>query len=666
MKFIFTMIAVLVVLLTQAQEFICAGDPSMKSLNATRLQSTSNIGNYNLNDMNTWIPYCDGNPLKNPPETFINVTFHVFLDDGGNGSRYADNNDSKRKLIKLLSEVNDRYSGKRVIENGGPSDKVPGVNELHDYDTKIRFTLGDNNERVYFYRSTEMSHLKDELVPDAGTLLYNYILKTYPSRLQIGINVFFIASSYQAKVKEIIVTNWGAGYTQQPTIELIKPNGEPLKNTYCKAKIISGKIARIFVEQSGIMNGYETPTVRITGGGGSGATAKVNKLEGGAAAFANMPVFYNDLNSYVVMFNTIPTDNPDIESASATVLAHELGHNLDLNHTYCGGGSSAVGCTEMKGKHTCKYGHEYDDSEYLSDIFGPCGESSTFPHIGEWIDPYTYSGPNDKKITNNVMGGTSSQVYISPMQAGQMHRAIATKSVGKYVAKNTHSNIPVVIRQKERWDYNFVRLFHDIQIKKNGYLTLEADYEFNHNCSIEIEDGGVLYLENTYNMELGSTNKIIVKKGGTLVIGGNLVVSESGLIEIQEGGYLCIRKDANVTLRDYLSLIKFNAGAKSGVNTIVMNTPGANSYYTSASAIKYNGNGAIATYNSNKYIQNQTISNSSYISGNNIYAGNSVTTTKPKGDVIVKSGCNLILDAENDLLLDKGVVVELGATLETK
>ena len=264
------------------------------------------------------------------------------------------------------------------------------------------------------------------------------------------------------------------------------------------------------------------------------------------------------------------------------------------------------------------------------------------------------------------MGGSSNAIYFSPMQAGQMHRAIALKNVGKYVQPGIYSDMPLSITKKEAWGnpYLNVRLFRDIQIKKNGNLTLGADYDFNQNCSIEIEDGGVLYFKKSNTMKMSSTNKIVVKKGGTLIVGGNLDISGTGMIDVQPGGYLCIQKDVNIELKDYSSLIKFNDGAILGVNTSVTNSPGA--YYNSVGAIVYSGKGVIASYTNNVYIQNQSISKNTYISGKKIYVGNSVTTAKAKGDVTVKSGSNLILDAENDSLLDKGVIVELGATLEIK
>ena len=578
MKTIYTIIIILVASFSQAQVFICGGDPLAKKENNIKMQSGSNVGVYDLNDLQTWIPYCDGRPLRNPPITYINVTFHVFLDNDGGGSRYTDSNVSRTKLIALLNNVNDTYSGKKVLESGGPSDKVPGVRELPQYDTRIRFTLGDYNERIYFYKSTEMNQLGEPLLGEAHSKLYNYI--NNPAVLQDGINVFFIASSCD------------------------------------------------------------------------GVSAYASPVRMGAKD-----------DSYVVMFSIVPTNGQHAESAAATVLAHELGHTLDLKHTYCGGGSPAVGCTDVKGNHICKFGHDYIDSEYLSDVFGPCN-SSTFPHIGKWVNPYTYTGTDDKKVTNNVMGGTNTQTYISPMQAGQMHRAIALKNVGKYVKKNAHSGTPLVICQKEVWNFSYVRMFHDIQIRKNGNLTLDADYDFYQNCSIEIEDGGVLCIEKSKSMKLFSNNKIVVKKGGTLIISGDLDISEKGIIDVQSGGYLCIKKDANIKLKDFYSMIKLNTGALLGVNTNAINSPGA--YYTSVGSIAYSGNGSIVSYTNNVYIQNQTISKNTYVSGKNIYAGNSVTATKSKGDVVVKSGSLLVLDASNDVVLNTGFEVPLGATLEIK
>lgn len=68
----------------------------------------------------------------------------------------------------------------------------------------------------------------------------------------------------------------------------------------------------------------------------------------------------------------------------------------------------------------------------------------------------------------------------------------------------------------------------------------------------------------------------------------------------------------------------------------------------------------------NLYFQNETINSDKYIYGVNFYAGNNVTTSKPTGAVIVKSGSNVVFDADNEVYLDGGFSVELGGRFEAR
>ena len=91
------------------------------------------------------------------------------------------------------------------------------------------------------------------------------------------------------------------------------------------------------------------------------------------------------------------------------LLAHEIGHNLDLAHTYCGGGAPAVICSNYCSNKCPDLPTGYcSNDEYLSDIFGPC--PGTYPHIANWGNPFDQTIPNANKITNNVMGGSSATV----------------------------------------------------------------------------------------------------------------------------------------------------------------------------------------------------------------------------------------------------------------
>lgn len=69
---------------------------------------------------------------------------------------------------------------------------------------------------------------------------------------------------------------------------------------------------------------------------------------------------------------------------------------------------------------------------------------------------------------------------------------------------------------------------------------------------------------------------------------------------------------------------------------------------------------------SNVYIQNETFTTTETRIENNIYAGNSVTTQKSQGDVIIRSGAKLKLKAQNNVFLKKGFEVEDGGMIEIK
>jgi len=90
------------------------------------------------NNLRTWIPYCDaGYPLKNPPITYIELSFHVFLDDNGGNNDYTNTPEGRSKLMYIFDVVNDIYSGdiynRFPPEKQGPSAPVPGVQTFSNY-----------------------------------------------------------------------------------------------------------------------------------------------------------------------------------------------------------------------------------------------------------------------------------------------------------------------------------------------------------------------------------------------------------------------------------------------------------------------------------------------------------------------------------------------------
>ena len=62
------------------------------------------------------------------------------------------------------------------------------------------------------------------------------------------------------------------------------------------------------------------------------------------------------------------------------------------------------------------------------------------------------------------------------------------------------------------------------------------------------------------------------------------------------------------------------------------------------------------------YIQNENIQGGRTYKGNNIYVGKNVTTEKPQGEVIFRSGSSTTFNGRT-VILDKGTTVEIGSTL---
>jgi len=141
----------------------------------------------------------------------------------------------------------------------------------------------------------------------------------------------------------------------------------------------------------------------------------------GVSAFATLPSTALGWDSWVVglgapALQSHPHYN-DYDWAGANTLAHELGHVLDLMHTYFVGNADA-NCTI--------------NSDFLSDVFGT--NPSTCPHVCSWAPNASLQDPPTAVVTNNLMGGNKDNFWISGLQAAMMHRALKEKSVQRYVA----------------------------------------------------------------------------------------------------------------------------------------------------------------------------------------------------------------------------------------
>lgn len=171
-----------------------------------------------------------------------------------------------------------------------------------------------------------------------------------------------------------------------------------------------------------------------------------------------------------------------VNYANAQTLAHELGHCMDLFHTY-----EPSCCHE-----TCNT----TEQDYLSDVFGASPPANCW-HDGGWsCDPFA----TGNTCTNNMMGGCALVCYyFSPMQIGKMHRALSVKSLNRYTL-NAYQAQPLEVNTDQLWDFE-MRLYRDVVVKSGHTLTI------------------------TCKLEMPTEGKIIVEQGAKLVVDGGWITT---------------------------------------------------------------------------------------------------------------------------------------------
>lgn len=211
--------------------------------------------------------------------------------------------------------------------------------------------------------------------------------------------------------------------------------------------------------------------------------------------------------------------------------AHEIGHNLNLCHTY------GPQCGE-----TCLA----TNLDFLSDVFDP---PSNCWHQGFWGCDVWDSG---NSCTNNMMGGTQHSGYYSPMQIGRMHRALATHGVRKYAWG--YSEAPYLVSSDETWDFN-IKFYSDIVVKQGTTLTIQCVVEMVPEAGIIVEPGARLVIDggtvtaaqysgtfwrgievwgsNAHNQSPSNhpTNQgmLVLKNGATIEHARNITVQQPGI-----------------------------------------------------------------------------------------------------------------------------------------
>ena len=236
----------------------------------------------------------------------------------------------------------------------------------------------------------------------------------------------------------------------------------------------------------------------------------------------------------------------------------------------------------------------------------------------------------------------------------------------------------------------------------DAYNTPADDYNMGRMYTSVAQGGGPTYLGNTRNGYVSQSYSLF-KKFVTVISGGNYNLGQAEGIsksQIANGIYYTFvkyshnlvgcpetelwtatpSKFSNVAITSSGNNITVNPRV-SGVTICVMSAnDNGSSYYQ----VRKNVSSAvfsnvpkpyvvtITKHNyipyqknpDNVYVQNETFTGQRTIQGTNIIAGESVTTEKAEGPVIVKNGANVTFDATNETYLESGFSVEKGGQLK--
>ncbi len=218
-------------------------------------------------------------------------------------------------------------------------------------------------------------------------------------------------------------------------------------------------------------------------------------------------------------------------------LAHEIAHNLDLQHVY------------NSGREECDmYGLDYMDdifpinATWCNPPSPPSGCNVCVQNMGSYVQA---SVSTTDGWTNNLMNGYEGN-YISPKQAGKIHRACSTLKIGRFVSG--FSATPIELNQNETWDFP-MQLFQPLIIKSGSTLTLTCELRMPQDGYILIEPGAKLLIDG------GRVTKSNSHAGewwkGIYLQGDNTKAQIDALqakIEIINGGTISYARDAITTI----------------------------------------------------------------------------------------------------------------------
>jgi len=139
-----------------------------------------------------------------------------------------------------------------------------------------------------------------------------------------------------------------------------------------------------------------------------------------------------------------------------------------------------------------------------------------FPEL-PWPDRFGWVNPSatEQNISNNMMGGSKQQDYLSPNQIKFWHQGIMSRSCRKYVANIaslTVEDYHYTISSNVTWD-KYAVINNDISIKSGATLTISGCVQMSRDAVINVEEGGTLLFDG------GS-----IKRAGVLGLWGGIKV----------------------------------------------------------------------------------------------------------------------------------------------
>lgn len=270
--------------------------------------------------------------------------------------------------------------------------------------------------------------------------------------------------------------------------------------------------------------------------------------------------------------------------------------------------------------------------------------------------------------------GSSPRNFLPPQEIGLMYFSAMSTNLQQYVPKQTCLGTRTL---NSVISLPHMRMLYSLDIGPSGDVIMPCNIIFSPQCSIAIQNGGVLYIDDASLqsvcdgwggiivqsggvLQLSNTIitdfNIVVQSGGILIVNNDLTIMEDHFITIEDGGYLCIDNSASISLQDEFSTIIISPDA-------ILGCPSCNeNCITDREDLTNIGNGHFVTYEGIDYIQHITITSDYLSTGDTIYAGYNVTNSKPEGNVVIENGGNLRIKA-NKAILTRDVEVKTGGSL---